>query len=274
MCSLGVFLLRCPPMKRSVVIIVSGLVILFAVVNVVGISVPDSTREVNLVSNEPDLSVSSSTLPVAPSRESGGSSSERTDEAPLYKEAMTTWFFVGEPSDESNDFIPNHVSYWDEKWLEHFGGIDSPERRCGLGPCGFTPRENPFYFALPYGEFLPGTGDMKANAKLVPWYVEGSDKPLIKNRWIEVKHGENICYGQWEDVGPNGEDDFAYVFGEAEFPVNTFGVRAGLDVSPALWNCLGLLDNATTSWAFVESIMVPPGPWKETVTESGISWGE
>jgi hypothetical protein len=191
---------------------------------------------------------------------------------------MTTLFWVGESAGADNDYITNAESYWDEKWQEHFGGVDSPECREGYFPCGFAPRENPFYFALPYAEF-DEDGALKSSVKRVPWYggvhfdAQGASSPqILKNRWIAVQHGENMCYGQWEDVGPNGEDDFAYVFGTAK-PVNTFGERAGLDASPALWKCLGMHDNGETQWAFVDFSQVPAGPWKEIITTSGTSWG-
>ena len=180
---------------------------------------------------------------------------------------------MGEPSTASNAFIPNDISYWDDKWMKHFGGVDDPETRCDFHPCTFAPLENPFYFALPYGEFNMETGTLKDSARQVPWFSENAPEPLLKNRWIEVKYSDNICYGQWEDVGPNGEDDFVYVFGDAISPINTFGAHAGLDVSPSLWDCLGLSDNDVTSWRFVDSSSVPSGPWKDTVTSSGITWG-
>jgi len=191
-----------------------------------------------------------------------------------YKSATTTYFYVGEPSDASNAFIPNNMSYWDDQWQKHFGGADDPAARCGYRPCAFVPRENPFYLALPYGEFIMSTGALKDSARLVPWFSVGSKESLLKNRWLEIKHKDKTCYGQWEDVGPNGEDDFSYVFGPSSMPVNTFGAHAGLDVSPALWACLGMTDNDVTFWKFVSRSDVPPGSWTETVTTSGVTWGE
>lgn len=191
-----------------------------------------------------------------------------------YKSTTTTLFWVGEEADASNDHIPNDVSYWDNNWQEHFGGIDDPLYRCGYHPCTFTPKENPFYFALPYGEFVQGSAPQyKESAAKIPWAsVLNNGRPLLKNRWIEVRFGTQTCYGQWQDVGPGESDDFAYVFGESATPKNTFGVRAGLDISPALWTCLGLETNATTSWRFVDERDVPEGPWKEIVTTSDITW--
>ncbi len=195
-----------------------------------------------------------------------------------WKKTMTTYFYVGEPSDADNAYIPNDASYWDEKWQAHFGGIDSPNCRSGYIPCEFTPKENPFYFALPYAEYDPA-GKLKVSAQRVPWYkpsffnIDGTENTqLLKNRWIAVRHAGQTCYAQWEDVGPNGEDDFAYVFGKAA-PINTFGAHAGLDASPALWKCLHMSDNDYTEWAFVDASAVPAGPWKDIVTTSGTSWG-
>lgn len=182
--------------------------------------------------------------------------------APSYKKAITTMFWVGEDADADNAYISNSPSYWDEKWQEHFGGVDDPDNRCGYTPCGFTPKENPFYIALPYGEY-DEDGNLKA------------DRPqsfTFKNHWVEVVYGGKTCYGQWEDVGPIHEDDQAYVFGKAQVPLNTFDEKAGLDISPALRTCLGMNDNDTSSWRFVEAKDVPTGPWKTTVTTSGISW--
>ena len=190
---------------------------------------------------------------------------------PLYKTAFTTVFWAGEAADEDNAFISNTESYWDGNWLGDFGGIDSPDRRCGYRPCAFLPKENPFYFALPYGEF-DANGGLKASARGIPWYHEPAEnESLLKNHWIEVKYGNKICYAQWEDVGPFEEDDFDYVFGTA-LPANTEGAGAGLDLSPAAWDCLGLPDNDYTLWRFVDASAVPDGPWKVIVTSSGINY--
>ena len=134
-------------------------------------------------------------------------------QASLKKTVMTTLFWTGEPSDSDNDYIDNISSAWDSHWTDHYGGVDDPNVRCGYRPCAFAPKENPFYFALPYGEY-DDNGNLKASAANVPWF--GKDRlPLLKNRWISVTHGNRTCYGQWEDVGPFESDDFNYVFGKS-----------------------------------------------------------
>ncbi len=184
-----------------------------------------------------------------------------------FKVTTTTLFWVGEPSNAENAFIPNHESYWDKDWQTSYGGVDDPEHRNGHWPAGFTPKENPFYVALPYGEFSEANA-LKIEALRVPWYRPGAS-PLLKNRWVEIVREGRSCFAQWQDVGPCGEDDFDFVFGNAAKPRNTFDARAGLDVSPAVWHQLGMSDNGLAAWRFVDEADVPDGPWTEIVTISG-----
>ena len=181
----------------------------------------------------------------------GGMQVLRSEPNP-FKVTMTTLFWVGEPSNEENDFIPNDQSYWDKDWQENYGGVDDPERRNRHWPAGFTPKQNPFYVALPYGEFTEQGDALKHNARHVPWYRSGLD-PLLKNRWVEIRRNDRSCFAQWQDVGPCGEDDFDFVFGGASTPRNTFDAKAGLDVSPAVWHHLGMHDNGLSAWRFVEA---------------------
>jgi hypothetical protein len=80
---------------------------------------------------------------------------------------------------------------------------------------------------------------------------------------------EEESYAQWQDVGPNHEDDFDFVLGRATKPQNTFEARAGLDVSPAVWHYLGMNDNGLTALRFADAAEVPLGPWTDIVTTSG-----
>ncbi len=191
--------------------------------------------------------------------------------AGLHQNIITTIFWAGETADASNAYITNTMSAWDEKWQEHFGGVDDPANRNGYLPAGFTPLENTFYFALPYNDYTEG--GRKASAGLCS-AVSGVSSPSTswcKNAWIKITKGSKTAYAQWQDVGPLQEDDVDYVFGTAQ-PKNIWGAKAGLDVSPAVRDYLGLQDVDRTSWSFVSAGAVPAGPWKDRVTTSGTYW--
>jgi len=182
-----------------------------------------------------------------------------------WKAAIATVFWAGEGATSDNGFIQNASSAWDEDWAEHFGGIDDPDDRCDWKPCGFTPKENPFYIALPYND-LDDEGDKKPDVTSIPWNDASQEKSVIKNRWIEVTANGKSCFGQWEDVGPYFEDDRGYVFGSAMSPKNTYGMKAGIDLSPAMRDCLGVDDVSDVLWRHVEAKNVPAGDWKKVVT--------
>ena len=71
----------------------------------------------------------------------------------VHKNITSTYFWIGEPADSDNGYIPNSENSWDINWMAHYGGVDNPNNRNGYFPAGFTPKENPFYFALPYNDF-------------------------------------------------------------------------------------------------------------------------
>jgi hypothetical protein len=181
---------------------------------------------------------------------------------------ITTIFWAGEPADQSNGYIANAASAWDGNWEKHYGGYDDPGNRNGYFPSAFTPKENPFYAALPYND-LDANGGRKITALSClnsndPAYTDYS---WCKNTWIEIRHGTKTVYAQWEDVGPFLEDDYSYVFG-GQPPANTTGEKAGLDVSPAVRDYLDLSDVDTTTWRLVPTSQVPNGPWKQIITTS------
>lgn len=230
----------------------------------------DNTANTNQA--ESNINIANTNATVSPTNTSANTNSAISAAAlPGYKYVMTTFFWVGEPETASNGYISNVASAWDAKWMEHYGGEDIGTSRCGYTPCAFTPKENPFYVALPYNDLDP-SGQRKATASQIPWFsVEQSQKSLLKNHWVEMVFNNRTCYGQLEDVGPTEHDDFAYVFGNAA-PINQFGAKAGLDVSPAVRDCLGMKDNGLVNWRFVDASDVPDGPWKQTVTTSGVQW--
>ncbi|HET7239503.1 MAG TPA: hypothetical protein VFI76_10765, partial [Terrimicrobiaceae bacterium] len=55
-------------------------------------------------------------------------------------------------------------------------------------------------------------------------------------------------------------DNWQYVFGP-ERPLPNLNKGAGLDVSPAVRDFLGMEDTDTTDWKFVDFDEVPIGPW-------------
>lgn len=188
-------------------------------------------------------------------------------EYPLHENITATVFWAGEDADSSNDFIHNRSSAWMADWVAAYGGIDHPEMRCGYVPCDFTPKENPFYIALPFSDYTEKGMKPIEKLRVVPWYEESikTGESLLKNRWIEVTYKDSHAYAQWEDVGPFESDDAGYVFGTSEPKSN----RAGLDMSPALADYLGIEGRAQVSWRFIDATDVPAGEWTKIITRSG-----
>jgi hypothetical protein len=183
----------------------------------------------------------------------------------LHKDITVTVFWIGEEGNGDNDYIPNSQSAWDDNWKDHYGGIDDPYDRNGSYPKNFTPKENPYYFALPYNDF--DTNGIKKNGSM----NDSICNPICKNTWIKIIKGNKTAYAQWEDVGPFEEDDVGYVFGEGK-PKNKINDNAGLDVSPAVRDYLGLEDIDRIDWQFVDKTSVTIGPWTKIITDSNISW--
>jgi hypothetical protein len=179
-----------------------------------------------------------------------------------WKRAIATVFWVGEGETSDNDYINNRASAWDENWQQSFGGLDDPDKRCGYRPCAFVPKQNPFYIALPYIE-RNEDDTVKNSAKTIPWYTDAlfAKGTLVKDHWVEVRSNGTSCYAQWEDVGPFETDDFAYVFGTGSVAKNTFDAKAGIDLSPAMRDCLHVEDVSTVEWRFVDTSKIPDGPW-------------
>jgi hypothetical protein len=204
---------------------------------------------------------------------------------PLHENVRATTFWVGEIYDLSAGVEGQNIaSAYDGRWMEHYGGCDGIRRDgvCqseprtaanGWFPSSMTPSENPFYLALPFDDVndpvafaqrnkMPWAGDRGYAGHLLDRHFS-----YMKNRWVGVTGPGGTCYGQIEDAGPAQYHDFAYVFGRAE-PVAGYGV----DLSPALFHCVGLRNDAgvgTVDWRFVD---VPPdGPWKRVVTARQLS---
>ena len=176
---------------------------------------------------------------------------------------MTTVFWIGERPSRNNP-LPNRVSSWDKDWSRSYGGFDDPNpaHRSNYIPVKFTPRQNPFYCALPYND-KTSTGHRPEAPRVVPWFKEAYRGPGVstcKDRWVAIRKGNRTVYAQWEDAGPFRTDYWQYVFGN-ERPKPNLNRGAGLDVSPAVRDYLGLSDTDMTDWRFVEFNEVSRGPW-------------
>lgn len=171
---------------------------------------------------------------------------------------IATTYWIGEGATAENDFISNVPSAWDANAPASFGGIDIGARR------NFIPKHNTFYVALPAAEF-DTNGLIPASRQASPWIHESprltARTSLFKGRWVQVSKGSKTIYAQWHDVGPNEERDYAYVFGTA-LPRNTFGQRAGIDLSPDATEALGFNGSTEVTWQFVDAANIPHGPWK------------
>jgi hypothetical protein len=182
---------------------------------------------------------------------------------PWKSDIVTTVFWIGEEAGGNNP-VPNHSSSWDKNWRQSYGGFDDPNRarRANYVPVKFTPRQNPFYCALPYND-KARNGHRPEAPNVVPWFKDAYQGPAVsvcKDRWIAIRKGNRVAYAQWEDAGPFRTDHWQYVFGN-ERPKPNLNKGAGLDVSPAVRDYLGLQDTDVTDWRFVEFSEVPQGPW-------------
>jgi hypothetical protein len=189
---------------------------------------------------------------------------------PWKLEILSTVFWIGERPSAHNP-VPNDRSSWDSHWFANYGGYDNPRpgARRNFVPIGFTPRQNPFYVALPYNDVDKGHTKPEAS-RVIPWFrttFQRNGQSVLKGRWLAIRKGEKICYAQWEDCGPFRTDDWQYVFGN-ERPKPNLNGGAGLDVSPAVRDYLGLRDKDVCDWRFVESTQVPDGPWAVYVTRN------
>jgi hypothetical protein len=184
---------------------------------------------------------------------------------PWKSNIVTTVFWVGEQAGGNNP-VPNFRSSWDLNWQANYGGFDNPDRsdRRDFIPISFVPRQNPFYCALPYNDVTHG--QFKPEAPLViPWFKQaymGQGQSVCWHRWIAIRKGNKTCFAQWEDCGPFRTDHFQYVFGN-ERPKPNLNHGAGIDVSPAVRDYLGLQPTDVTDWQFVDVKDVPAGPWRK-----------
>jgi hypothetical protein len=180
---------------------------------------------------------------------------------PWHRDITATIFWIGEKPGGRNK-TSNHHSSWDGKWAVNYGGYDdpNPEARANFAPKSFRPQLNSFYVALPYNDCLNHRLHRPEASRVIPWFSRYNPKPgrsVCKGRWIQLYYQRKVCYAQWEDCGPWVTDDWKYVFGG--HPPRSR--QAGIDVSPAVRDYLGLKSGDKLHWRFVEFGGVPRGPW-------------
>jgi hypothetical protein len=204
------------------------------------------------------------------------SKAKKQKEYHFHRDIKTTSFYIGQHEPSDSGMLDNRSSAWTGNWVKAYGSIDRPAKRDGYFPEGFLPMENPFYFALPYND-LTKCGYKDNIEGIIPWIKEAREYGRVwpysycKNRWIRIIYNDRVCYAQWEDVGPFETDDWQYVFGTLS-PKNTVNGSVGLDISPACYAYLGMIDNDYVHWQFVDFEDVPEGPWKKVITTSNPNW--
>lgn len=185
---------------------------------------------------------------------------------PWHFDITATVFWIGERPTARNP-VPNDRSSWDTAWMRNFGGFDNPDpayRTADYCPLAFRPKQNPFYVALPYNDCVNSREHKPEAARVIPWFEReftAPGKSVCKGKWVQIFHDGAYCFAQWEDCGPFTTDDWAYVFGNKP-PMNRANKRAGIDISPAVRDYLGIeRGTATVHWRFVDFHRVPGGPW-------------
>lgn len=183
---------------------------------------------------------------------------------PWHKFITATVFWIGEAPNGRNK-TPNDKSSWDREWQKNFGGYDNPDpaARVNFRPKGFRPGQNTFYVALPYNDCVNHKAHKPEAARVIPWFKRYKPEPgesVCKGRWVQVVHGRKYCFAQWEDCGPWVTDDWQYVFGNRP-PRNKQNGGAGIDISPAVRDYLGVKSGDKVHWRFIEFGKIPRGPW-------------
>lgn len=192
---------------------------------------------------------------------------QMTPRYPWKENVITDIGWIGENSNITRGRgIPDA---WRPDLKVSYGGEDDPDplkREKDFRPSGFVPKLNPFYFSLPYND-VEGPGRTKPEAReFVPWYdphTHVNGKSILQNRWLAVRFADRVCYAQWTNAGPYDVDDWSYVFGNEDEPTGGGFGKAGLEVSPAVRDYLGLSLGDLCDWRFVEEEHVPEGPWRK-----------
>jgi len=191
----------------------------------------------------------------------------RTTNYPWRKNITATVFWIGEKPTARNP-TPNCASSWDTQWQKNYGGYDNPnkEARYNFRPKAFVPKLNPFYVALPFNDCLNHRTSHPMAHRVIPWWNKRADKrpgkTSCKGRWVQIIYGRRVCYAQWEDCGPFTTNDWQYVFC-GKRPKNEQNNGAGIDISPAVRDYLGMGSSGKVHWRFIDFANVPRGAWSK-----------
>ncbi|KAF2078286.1 hypothetical protein CYY_000378 [Polysphondylium violaceum] len=170
---------------------------------------------------------------------------------------------------------------WNADWYGKMGMTTL--EKCPYFQDFMLSNENYYFCTLPYNDI--DKYGRKSSAHLIPWATlnDPQDHSILKNKWIRVAHKNSFAFCQIEDVGPENDDDFHYVFGASHsIPESSVG---GLAISPIVANFLGIMskfyenydsngkltttdEDVRCSWQFFQEEDVPEGPWKKRVTRS------
>ena len=215
----------------------------------------------------PRVVVPTSNRPAAPNTAARPASNQGY---PWKTHITATIFWVGEQPTQNNP-TPNCKSSWDTRWVQNFGGYDDPDPQNRIAchatgtfrPKAFVPQLNPFYIALPYNDVMRGGRHKPEASRVIPWFNRYNPAPgrtVLKGRWLQIHYNGRNAFAQWEDCGPWVTDDWEYIFGDKR-PKATQNNSAGIDLSPAVRDYLGVRSHQKVHWRFVEDHQVPPGPW-------------
>ncbi len=224
----------------------------------------------------PRVMVPANQRPVVPSRQAHAPTTRIV--YPWKLGITCTIFWIGEKPTDRNP-TPNCKSSWDQEWSANFGGYDDPDPANRIAnhttgefrPKAFVPKLNPFYVALPYNDIINHKAHKPEAARVIPWFSRVRPAPgdtVCKGRWVQIHRNGRTCYAQWEDCGPWTTDDWEYVFGNKP-PKTTQNGSAGIDLSPAVRDYIGIKSGQKLHWRFIEEAQVPYGPWKKYGQNSG-----
>ncbi len=191
---------------------------------------------------------------------------------PWHLHITVSVFWIGEKPTARNP-TPNHASSWDTNWQKNYGGYDNPDPafRVGYRPKAFIPKQNPFYVALPYNDRIDHRFHKPEAKRVVPWFSRVNPNPgetTCKGRWVKIVRNDKVCYAQWEDCGPFSTDDYPYVF-QNKKPKNKENNSAGIDISPAVRDYMGIKSGNKVHWSFIDFKDVPKvGPWTQLGTNN------